>query len=381
MAEIHDEKNNSERSCRIAQGTFKWLLCAQEPLRWDALLEAISPPERKATHEEVIRSCRTLVVRGSQNYEFVHYSVREHIGQIIEYSSSRCHIVATQSCLNILNTSFGVERSRNGLSDARKSFEQYALLYWPVHYEGINQRDQRAVINGLLRSLLLEGRSRRNKYKEWFREVQTKGRQLRDNKYLASKVSALKADLLSPFFAACVFGLEDLIAKFGREPKSLNQLNNHGQTALCLTIENNKLNVVKTLLSRRFPADLNLLNIKAVAQLKNWNDRPHSVILYASAMQCAAATGRLAIAKYLTEQGAHMDIVAGYYGSPLQVAALKGHTSVVELLLSRAQSRTVRAVITVCARTCIFPASRYVFAGRLICLHELIESSTNILLW
>ena len=338
MEEIHDEKNNSERSCRIAQNTFKLLLCTQEPLRYDALLEAISPPERKATHEEVIRSCRTLVTKGRNSFEFVHYSVREYIGQMTEYNSSHCHIVATQSCLEILNTSFGTDRMHSGLSDAQKSFEQYALLYWPLHYEGINQddaRDQRAIINGLLRSLLLQGRSQRNKYEEWFGEVQKRKRQLRDNKYLDSKISALQASPLSPLFAACVFGLEDLVAKFGREPKGLNKMNDQGQTALCLAIEHNKLDVVKALLSRHYPADVNLLNARAVAQLGGWNDEPHGVILYASAMQCAAATGRLEIAEYLVEHGAHIDIMAGWYGSPLMAAALEGHTSIVDLLLRK----------------------------------------------
>ena len=133
MAEIHDDRNNSERSCLLAQSTFRWLLCAQEPLPYDALLEAVSPPERKAKHEEVIRACRTLVVKGRHAYEFAHYSVREHVGQMLEYSASRCHLVATQSCLNILSTSFGSGK-RNGLSEAQESLEQYALFYWPVHY-------------------------------------------------------------------------------------------------------------------------------------------------------------------------------------------------------------------------------------------------------
>ena len=195
--------------------------------------------------------------------------------------------------------------------------------------------DHRTVINGLLRSLLLQGRGQRNKYEEWFEKVQKKDRQLKENKYLASKVNALQASPLSPLFAACVFGLEDLIGKFGRELDGLNKLNDHGQSALCLAIENNKLDVVKALLSRRFPADLNSLNTKAVEQFQNWDDRPHDVILYASPMQCAAATGRLEIAEYLIEQGAHINLVAGYYGSPLQAAALKGNSSIVELLLGK----------------------------------------------
>lgn len=337
MAEIHDEKRNSERSCRIASNTISWLLCAQEPLHYEAFLEAISPPERKAKHDELIHACRTLVVKGENTYEFAHFSVREHVTQMDKYSASKCHLIATQSSLSILDISFSNDKQRRGLSDAQKAFEQYALLYWPLHYEGIREddmRSQRTTINNRLRSLLLQGRSHKNKYNEWFDEVRKKEKQLKENKYLATKFDSLQASPLSPLFAACVFGLEDLISKFGRELDGLNKLNDHGQSALCLAIENDKLDVVKALLSRpRFPADPNRLNVKAVEQLMDWDNKAHDVVVYASAMQCAAATGHLDIAKYLIEQGAHIDLVAGFYGSPLQAAALKGHAAVVELLL------------------------------------------------
>lgn len=338
MAEIHDENTNTDRSRLIAQNTFKWLLCAQEPLESDALQEAIWPPDRKAKHEDVIRACRTLVIRPGQNYEFVHYSIREYVGQMEEYSCSQCHLVATQSCLNVLDRSIGTDKRYGGLSEAEKAFEQYAILYWPLHYEGIKKdhmRHQRTAINGLLRSILLQGRSQRDKYYEWLQEVQKKDKQLKNNKYLTSKINAIQASPSSPLFAACVFGLEDLIAKFGREPNALNKVNESGQTALCLAIEHNKLDVVKALLTRRFPADPNLLNVKAVAQWDSWDDEATVEILYASAMQCAAATGRHEIAEYLIEHGAHIDLVAGYLGSPLQAAAYKGNARFVHFLLSK----------------------------------------------
>ncbi len=94
-----------------------------------------------------------------------------------------------------------------------------------------------------------------------------------------------------------------------------------------------------TLLSRRFPADLNLLNVKAVQQFERWNlaepSGPPEDILYASALQCAAATANLEIADLLIREGAHVDFVAGYLGSALQAACLKGHAAIVELLLRK----------------------------------------------
>ena len=343
MEEIHDDKNNSRRSCHLAQDTFKWLLHAQKPLQYRSLLEAVSPPERKADWEEVLDVCRTLVVKEADTFTFAHYSVREHLVQMEEYTPSQCNIVATRSCLRILNTFSGADEStRQRLSEPEKSFRDYALLYWPLHYEGIALADigeHRATINTMLRSFLLNRRGDRHKYQvyeEWFRDAQKMAESLEDNKYVASKLRTLRADPPTPLFAACVFGLEDLIAKFGRELDRLNACNEDGQNALCLAIENNKLEVVRALLSRRFPADLNLLNVSAVQQFEDWDPvQPPKVILYASPLQCAAATGRLDIAKFLVEQGAHIDLVAGYYGSPLQAACLRGHGAIVDLLLRK----------------------------------------------
>ena len=347
MVDIHDEKNNSQRSCRLAQDTFKWLLCAQsteKPLGYQSILEAISPPERKADINEVLVACRTLVKKEADTISFAHYSVREHVVKMESYKPSQCNIVATRSCLRILNRFFTVDEStRHQLSEPEKAFAEYALLYWPLHYEGIAQTDiaeHRAAINAMLRSFLLtKGHGNKHKYgvyENWFRDAQKMAEPLKGNKYLASKLDALHADPPNPLFAACVFGLEDLIARFGRELNGLNKCNEDGQNALCLAIENNKLEAVKALLSRRFPADLNLLNVLAVQQFEEWNpaERP-KVILYASALQCAAATGKLDIAEFLIEQGAHVDLVAGYFGSPLQAACLKGHGAMVDLLLRK----------------------------------------------
>ena len=347
MVDIHDEKNNSQRSCRLAQDTFKWLLSAQsteKPLGYQSILEAISPPERKADINEVLAACRTLVKKEADTISFAHYSVREHVVKMESYKPSQCNIVATRSCLRILNRFFTVDEStRHQLSEPEKAFAEYALLYWPLHYEGIEQTDiaeHRAAINAMLRSFLLtKGHGNRHKYgvyENWFRDAQKMAEPLKGNKYLASKLDALQADPPNPLFAACVFGLEDLIARFGRELNGLNKCNEDGQNALCLAIENNKLEAVKALLSRRFPADLNLLNILAVQQFEEWNpaERP-KVILYASALQCAAATGKLEIAEFLIEQGAHVDLVAGYFGSPLQAACLNGHGAMVDLLLRK----------------------------------------------
>ncbi|KAL8765522.1 MAG: hypothetical protein Q9209_007430 [Squamulea sp. 1 TL-2023] len=338
IVEVHDDKGNSERSCHVAQETFKWLLHSQETLSHDAFLEAVSPPEKKVDNDELIRACRTLVVRGQKTYEPAHYSVREHFSRQANYTASRCHIVATKSCLRILTKMFASDKEHHDLLPSEQSFGEYALLYWPLHYESIHQTDlseHRSTFNAMIRTILLQGRSKVNNYESWFTQASKKAKKLKRNGTLAAKFAALRSSPLTPLFAAAVFGLEDLVSKFGREINELNRCNEYGQTALCLAIQHKKLAVVKALLNGRYPAEINLLNVNSIQQFEDWDDhRKPAVILYASALQCAAANGMLEIAEYLIEKGAHVDLVAGYYGSPLQAAACNGHVSIVELLLS-----------------------------------------------
>ena len=337
LVEIHDDKANSEESCRIAQSTFKWLLHAQRTLSFDELLEAVSPPGKKATPDDVQRFSRTLIVPREKSFEFAHYSVREHLSQMDAYNSSKCHLTATKSCLGILSKTFGTDVSRDALSPSEKSFEQYAVLYWPLHYESISRADMRdnsGEINTMLRTFLFKSRGKKKKYESWFALASERCNTLDKGSILYGKLRALRSTPLSPIFAACLFGLDDLINKFGRDPIEPNRFNAAGQSALCLAIQSDKLDTVKALLSSRFPADVNLFNERAVLQFEEWNDdKLPDTILFASALQCAAARGQIDIAKLLISHGAHINIVAGYFGSPLQAAALLGQYEMVQLLL------------------------------------------------
>ena len=228
---------------------------------------------------------------------------------------------------------------RDALSHSELAFEQYALLYWPLHYESINRNDMHSnsgEINTLLRAFLLKSRGKKNKYERWFALASERCSTLQSGSLLRGKLRALRSNPLSPIFAACLFGLDDLINKFGRDPVELNRFNSAGQSALCLAIESDKLETVRAVLSSRFPADVNLFNEHAVQQFEDWNpDKLPDTILYASALQCAAARGSVDIARLLIDHGAHIDLVAGYFGSPLQAAALLGKIEMVQLLLMK----------------------------------------------
>ena len=150
-------------------------------------------------------------------------------------------------------------------------------------------------------------------------------KRLQDDKYLSSKLNHIETIPPTALFAACIFGIDDLIGKFGRELDGLNKRNARGQTALSLAIENNKIDVVKALLSRRFPADLNLLNVRAVQQFEDFDsEKKPDIISYASALQCAAATSRLEIAEFLILEGAYINLVAGFVGARCKLLLCMG---------------------------------------------------------
>ena len=339
MEKIHDDRNNSLRHCYIAQNTLKLLLRTQEPLHCDVILEAASTIGEQAKSEEILQWCRTLVVKAKTTFEFAHYSIREYLEKKAEYNPSQCHLVATQSCLRILNTSFELENSNGKLSDTQHAFSRYALLYWPVHYEGIELDDidpRREDVTIMLRNFLLQGHGKTDKYTDWLSQARTMAHELSDKKSLSLKLDSLEAKPPTPLFAACVFGFPDIIGRFGRDLHGLNKCNLQGQSALSLAIENNKFGTVKALLTRRFPANVNLLNVRAVEQFEQFDSNsPPPIIHYASPLQAAAACGFQEIAEHLIEKGAHIDLVAGYYGSALQAAALNGHARMVSLLLNR----------------------------------------------
>lgn len=97
---------------------------------------------------------------------------------------------------------------------------------------------------------------------------------------------------------------------------------------------------MKALLTRRFPADKNLLNVEAVDQFEQFEPKSPpfpkpspSTILYATALQVAATNDAVKIAEYLIKEDAHINLVTDFYGSALQAATLRGHEVILSLLL------------------------------------------------
>lgn len=347
---VEEIRNEGIDRVRVtAQNTLRWLLCIQEPhLPLSALLEAllveggIDKPKESNIHS----ACRRLVKTDHYNgtLVFTHDSVREHLISIPEYSKTDCHLAAAERCLRMMITAAS---SVSRLSATQVRFYWYAKLYWSLHYQNINFEDvsdekvldeerQKAFsrVKELVRKFLMQGHKTSPAFNKWMAQIPDFVRELGEEHPLSSQLKSLQASLEDPLHVICVFGLAPIIEAHYKH-LDFNQRNVHGQTALCLAVENNQKATVEALLIHG-RVDVNEFNVKAVHQLQEQNFSP--VVCYASALQAAAVRGSKPIVETLIDHGARVGLVAGYYGSALQAACFNGHGDVVEYLLTEGKA-------------------------------------------
>lgn len=338
-------KESIDRVRVTAQNTLRWLLCIQEPhLPLNALLEAvlveggIDKPKESNLHS----ACRRLIKTDHYNGTliFTHDSVREHLISIPEYSKTDCHLAAAERCLRMMITAAS---SVSRLSATQVRFYWYAKLYWSLHYQNINFEDvsdedalneerQKAFarVKELVRKFLMQGHKTSPAFNKWMAQIPDFVRELGEEHPLSTQLKSLQASLDDPLHVICVFGLAPIIEAHYKH-LDFNQRNVHGQTALCLAVENSQKSTVEALLIHG-RVDVNEFNVKAVHQLQEQNFSP--VVCYASALQAAAVRGSKSVVETLIEHGARVGLVAGYYGSALQAACFTGHGEIVEYLLA-----------------------------------------------
>jgi hypothetical protein len=137
ISQIH---KGAPLSMPLAKKALRWLLCAQQALRSDEFLKALSADLNTSnvtiTVENLLNICCNLVKYDSELdvVRFIHLSVREYLeSREPEYEKSLSHSAVATTCLQ---TSFhGSKPKRKGhLKNAQnKTFYDYAIVYWPVH--------------------------------------------------------------------------------------------------------------------------------------------------------------------------------------------------------------------------------------------------------
>ncbi len=281
-------------------------------------------------------------------FAFTHPSVQEYLAAIPEYSETDCHLAAADRCLRmtIVATS-----SISRLTAPQVRFYWYAKLYWPLHYQKIDfskgsedktlsEDRQKAFVRvrELLKKFIMQGHKTSPAFNKWIAEIPSFVQELGEHHSLSKQLNSLQASLETPLHVICVFGFAELVHQHHKH-FNFDQRNAHGQTALCLAVENNQVDTVKALLGPS-RADVNEINVKAVHQMqpsKAVHQLKHKdflpAVCYANALQAAAIGGSKEMVATLFESGAKTQLVAGYYGNALQAACLHGHKEIVRMLL------------------------------------------------
>ena len=281
-------------------------------------------------------------------FSFTHPSVKEYLAAVPAYSETDCHLAAADRCLKMMIVATS---SISRLTAPQVRFYWYAKLYWPLHYQKIDfsiesedkylhEERQRGFVRvrELLKKFIMQGHKTSPAFDKWIAEIPNFVQELGVQHPLSKQLSSLQASLETPLHVICVFGFAELVNQHHKHFK-FDQRNAHGQTALCLAVENDQLDTVKALLSPN-RADVNEFNVKAVHQMQP-SKAIHKVkqkdffpvVCYANALQAAAVQGSKEMVATLIENGARPHLVAGYYGDALQAACLNGHKGIVSMLL------------------------------------------------
>ena len=272
-----------------------------------------------------------------------HDAVRDYLKDQPEYSESDCHLTAADRCLRMMKVA---SFTSAGHSPEQRYFHWYANRFWPLHYQKIDftltgenkalaeeRRQGFDHVRKSLKEFVMQRHKTSPAFNKWLKKIPDYIGSLGTNHPLSKQLSSLQASVVTPLHAISVFGFADLIDAHSKE-FDFGQRNAYGQTPLILAIDNNQLDTVNALTASG-RADVNQFNLRAVQQLLEQDFEP--VICYASALQAAVVQGSRAIFELLLERGAKLDLVAGYYGSMLQAACLKGHAELVEYLLYEAK--------------------------------------------
>ncbi|CAG8983495.1 hypothetical protein HYALB_00004295 [Hymenoscyphus albidus] len=157
----------------IAERTLKWLLCSREQLGSDSFLIAVQSvfdDDSILGISDILSICCNLVVYDSETdqFRFVHLSVREHLEGSESYSTTASNALAAGRCLSWLLTAGQVvgdkcliwENTKDSASSHfsvsnTSQFWQHADTYWPEYARLAGQLRKEGHLKMLLRQFLL----------------------------------------------------------------------------------------------------------------------------------------------------------------------------------------------------------------------------------
>ena len=355
--EIYDrntEKGSPSRA--IADRAFNWMMCAQRSLYMTELVEAASidddATDDKIQTEDLLRICSNFIT--SDESEFVHFphaSAREYLQQKFDkrkgFSQDQRHTSIAKICL------ISLTHHKSGVLSFKilqRNILGYSVAYWATHLAKVAPGKRPESLESLYKKFLFGNdrsslampyerpRSLQHHHKEsskrdvkplcmrWLEilpKIQDQvGRIDLDQKI---RLQNCISEPHSPLFAACVFGLIDMIPK-GLSAADADNSNLEGSSPLWLASKYANYDVATFLLEKGVEVDAeNILGRTALLE--------------------ASINGDERIVHSLLEQNASVNIWFSHCGTALFKALENGHEKVAYLLLQNGADTSVRGEI------------------------------------
>ncbi len=268
-----------------AARAFSWLLCTYEPLSTAAFVDAVSAVEisgHKLDLQEILTVCSNLIVVDSQldTLRFAHVSFKEFLESKQEFGIPSTHSVVASGCLNTVMEHLPLDFRRDLQPD--KDFTLYATIYWARHYRYSSAGSEESLASKLTEFIFDDGQETSYMFQLWLEAVHEASQYLPKSHSLQKYLNAVRSESSTPFFTACVYGLEYISHQLAEGAGfDINMRNSVGHTGLYL----------------------------------------------------AAAWGHNGMVRLLLDLGADPDVQCGNFGNALSAACAAGHTPVIRMLL------------------------------------------------
>ena len=294
LNEIYEEAfdqipKSGEFAQSYATQAFSMLLCAQEALSPEALLQVMA--KTALQHGEIVNLdkmidiCLDLVVLDSELniLRFAHISFQEFLETRAEFAPHNIHKVAAATCLAFCLE--GLPRGMESELSPKDHFHHYSAVYWAEHCRitVVHEADQ--LITNKIEEFVFDGDDVALDFIDWMHDVNHLAKKLPNDHLLGKALNSVFHSGGSPLFTACVFGLVSILDHLGHGPDyNWNQTNDFGQSGLYL----------------------------------------------------AAASGQKTIVQRLLQHDIQVNTFGGKFGHPLHAACFRGDASIVEMLLDHA---------------------------------------------
>ena len=236
-----------------ATQAFSMLLCAQEALSPEALLQVMArialQHGEMMTLDKMIDICLDLVVLDSELnvLRFAHISFQEFLETRAEFTPHNVHKVAAATCLDFCLE--GLSRGMESELSPKDHFHHYSAVYWAEHCRVTVVDEADHLITNKMEEFVFDGDDVALDFVDWMHDVNHLFKKLPNDHPLGKALNSVLHSGGSPLFTACVFGLASIVDHLAHVlDYNLNQTNDNGQSGLYLAAAFGQKTIVQRLL-------------------------------------------------------------------------------------------------------------------------------------